>query len=773
MIAQFVCANENFCVNCTKIGIIPQTMENKIQYGCKFPRALLFAIVCLLFSQNSAAIDLAMVSEAGALLGQPTDSHVGILPKDMRLNKFGSDIKINHSELPDSILKCVLFAKDIWESSIYCSVPIIIDLEYKPIGPEIEIDVTYLYTEKGLIPNTLYKSQVKGADNLTDGIIRINSNVEWNCSVATDLNSGCPNLTFALLRSFAKIFGFSSAIRKDNDGMLYWSGKRQHTIFDKCIKSSDNMSICDYGLNRGKPSRQLTDFLSSENRQFYFGEKNSLYELEKTPFSDGSVLSYFKDDNSMMSFNRSKGSCFLRVDSLIRSVLKEFGWGAIKRPAIEIVCDEAGDNGIMSAYSSHSFRIKSDANASVTAPRWQLSLPLADGNEEKILLNDTGFSCTIPAIENEGRYLVNVNGDIYACLNFSCQINGTEVHADQYRISLELKPSIEYINIVDVKQYPDQQTYDIKFEVKYHGSDHIDISVEEEYGSWLKNKSIYEPFWAQCVCEQIPAPFSAWIDFSVANEYGTAGYTVELDPNGEVVNSFNHNDNTDVVESKRFDSKRQMYYAETDLPEKPAIENVQFDIVYDWEHEDFPQPKESSFKFDVYYYNTERVYLLTNIHGQYHSSEKPSFMGLILSVQKTDDPKSGLIHFEVPDTDWGECFAVACYNKQGVAWSDTINTSDYVKDPVLIDYINDYWDKQSGFGDIEQDSPDIIFRDENIICSSEIRSLSIYSLSGIAVRQFSRPGIVAIGDLPKGLYIIAYTTNSNSSRSIKYLRYKN
>lgn len=227
------------------------------------------------------------------------------------------------------------------------------------------------------------------------------------------------------------------------------------------------------------------------------------------------------------------------------------------------------------------------------------------------------------------------------------------------------------------------------------------------------------------------------------------------------------------MESKRFDSKRQMYYAETDLPEKPAIENVQFDIVYDWEHEDFPQPKESSFKFDVYYYNTERVYLLTNIHGQYHSSEKPSFMGLILSVQKTDDPKSGLIHFEVPDTDWGECFAVACYNKQGVAWSDTINTSDYVKDPVLIDYINDYWDKQSGFGDIEQDSPDIIFRDENIICSSEIRSLSIYSLSGIAVRQFSRPGIVAIGDLPKGLYIIAYTTNSNSSRSIKYLRYKN
>lgn len=206
------------------------------------------------------------------------------------------------------------------------------------------------------------------------------------------------------------------------------------------------------------------------------------------------------------------------------------------------------------------------------------------------------------------------------------------------------------------------------------------------------------------------------------------------------------------------------------LPGRPIIENIQFDIVYDWQHEAFPQPKESSFKFDVCYYNAERIYIYSTCHGQYQTAEKPRILDCIIDSRKIDDTKSGLIHFEIPDTDWGECFAVSAYNKHGVTWSDTINTSDYVKDPVLIDYINDYWNKQSGCSDIQQDRSDIIFRDENIICLSKIQSLSIYSQSGIAVRQFSHPKIIDIADLPKGLYIITFTTNSHYSKSIKYLK---
>ena len=281
----------------------------------------------------------------------------------------------------------------------------------------------------------------------------------------------------------------------------------------------------------------MTDFFNSKSRLFYISAEKNLYELEKTPGTDGSVLSYFKSDSSLMSFNPRKGAYYLRVDALTGSVLRELGWNVKDRPSVEIVCDEAGDNGIMSAYSRHSFHIRSDNPASITNPQWSLSLPLADGGVEKLTLNDNGLSCTVPAIENEERYKINVNGDIYASLDFSCQSNGTMIQAEPYRISLELKPRIEYVNIIQTIQYPERQTYDIQFEIKYYGSDRINIAVEE-YGSWLKNQHIREPFWTKCICKDITGPYSTWIDFFIRNDYGSDTYTVELGPYGELVDAY-------------------------------------------------------------------------------------------------------------------------------------------------------------------------------------------------------------------------------------------
>lgn len=62
------------------------------------------------------------------------------------------------------------------------------------------------------------------------------------------------------------------------------------------------------------------------------------------------------------------------------------------------------------------------------------------------------------------------------------------------------------------------------------------------------------------------------------------------------------------------------------------------------------------------------------------------------------------------------------------------------------------------------------FENGNIICSQAIQSLPIHSLHEIAIRQFIRPEIIATEDIPTGLYIIAYTTNSQKSKSIKYLK---
>lgn len=103
--------------------------------------------------------------------------------------------------------------------------PIVIDLEYIPIENDIETDVIYETSTEYPIPYALYRYQTQTPDSLADGTISINSDINWNCSVENATDTGRPNLTFALLRSFAKILGFGSTIRIDNNEMLYWLKK--------------------------------------------------------------------------------------------------------------------------------------------------------------------------------------------------------------------------------------------------------------------------------------------------------------------------------------------------------------------------------------------------------------------------------------------------------------------------------------------------------------------------------------------------------------------
>lgn len=269
----------------------------------------------------------------------------------------------------------------------------------------------------------------------------------------------------------------------------------------------------------------------------YIGKNSPLYELEKSLAQDLSELSYLKDGNSLMPSTPRIGSYYLTVDTPTPPVLKSIGWNINDPSKIEIVCDDASDNGIMSAYTQHSFHVISTMLSSITSPQWKLTLPLSDGNDEEIFLNDGGLSCTVPTIKDENKYNVNINGDIYGILDFSCTLNGCEIHAASYRLSLELKPRIEYVKIYKIVQHPELQTYDVFFEAKYMGADYITIDIEEEYGSWLRTKTIYEPYLTNGICEQITAPYQAWISFSVRNNYGVDTYTVELGPYGEVINT--------------------------------------------------------------------------------------------------------------------------------------------------------------------------------------------------------------------------------------------
>ncbi|WP_290431108.1 hypothetical protein [Muribaculum intestinale] len=201
--------------------------------------------------------------------------------------------------------------------------------------------------------------------------------------------------------------------------------------------------------------------------------------------------------------------------------------------SIKIISDDVPDTGLASAYEPHTFRIDA-GSLSITNPKWTLQLPLADGSFSTISLPDTGLSCTVPKIDNEEQYQINVDGDIEAKLYFSCTSNGRELNATPFKISLELKPIIKYATIEKIVDNSPYYSYDAHFKVKYYGADKILVTVEEEYGAKMKAQFIYEPLIAYGIADHITSLFYAWIDFTAENKYGKTVYTIELQPGGIV-----------------------------------------------------------------------------------------------------------------------------------------------------------------------------------------------------------------------------------------------
>ena len=469
----------------------------------------------------------------------------GISPKELRADKNAARFIDLIIDAPDSIQKCIYYAVDIWQSRLQSQIPIVIGFSFKQLSNDIETEVYYRDEHKVSIPTALYKhlelSNIADSpilEDMKDGSIHINSNVEWDCSVGENINSEKPNLTFAILRSIAKILGFGSTIIIDESDNLSRS-QEFYSKYDNLILTADNKPIV--GLNE----IELSDYYYSDKGKFYITKYDSLYELEKWPSYGGPVFSYLNDTTSLMSSSPQIGSYYLQIDSLTTNVLKAIGWEIPETPTVNIVCDDADDSGIMSAYTDHKFYVSSDnVNLdSIKSQIWKLSIPLSSGGEEVRNLANNVNSCTIPAIEDPEKYERNVNGDIYAYLDFSFVINGKVYLARKYRITFELMPTIVYAKILKIENSSSQPSFDAYYEVKYLGTDHITVSVEEEYGTWLKTKILREPYIAKGVCMNITAPFRSWIDFKVYNKYGSDIYTIELGPYGETIN------NPDIIQS--------------------------------------------------------------------------------------------------------------------------------------------------------------------------------------------------------------------------------
>lgn len=459
------------------------------------------------------------------------------LDKLYRVNSRASIIRANSRTSDEQIDKCLNYAISLWQSRILDCDSIFIDIVVDEIDCDIITDVQYVQENNIYVPSALsaYTNKIHNRDHTyPDGKITISSKTSWDYSLGEEIPDNCKSLTFALLRGIAKILGFGSSVKINENGQYYFGCKRGYSVYDDLVINSENVKLTSVNLMGGRPNSELNDFIQSGSKHFFVETSPTKLELTTPPYTNTNLpFSNLSDKTSLMGPIFEVGSCSLQIDDKTMSVMKVLGWNESQMIPIKIVSDELDDSGLASAYTSHTFRIEHNG-VSLQNPSWSIELPMNNGNSNIIALSDNNLSCKVPVIADEEVYKVNQDGDIEGILRFSCKINGKNVTALPYRIYFELKPYIEEASIERIVDNYPLASYDAYYKVKYRGASTMTVSVEEEYGSKLKTSRVKEPYIGTGVIKAITAPYYAWMDFIVENKYGKTTYTIELAPNGIV-----------------------------------------------------------------------------------------------------------------------------------------------------------------------------------------------------------------------------------------------
>lgn len=443
-------------------------------------------------------------------------------------------------EIPDSISICIATAIDIWESVIgnkalvnlkFCYTDQLLDYTN-----DTEIEVQY-YTpdKKTYYPASLYYNLFadrETSDKSPDAIIRINNLKNWDCS-HSETSVGNQNLTYAMLRAIAISLGFGSSITQKTirgNNIITFAINSGYSIFDNLIFSSSGQQLNGIPNIGTRENTALTDFVQPTNGVCIYAlkadESHKLYAPET--FHPYKSLVYLDNGNSLMHYNLNIGDKRLQIDNITIELLKAIGWDIRSEKEIKIVGIGINDNGIASAYDNHQFQVQNNTSYPLSDIQWTFTLPAATGGDIVVCQKSGSSTFDIPAIDDESLYKININGDIYGKISLTGTLNGKTVN-DTYRISLELKPKIKAVNILQ-KEIDGEFFYNLHYTVEYVGADYLYVELEEETVSSLYCSYIYEPFFAHIVTKHICSWYWAWIRITAQNKYGKDTYTIELEP---------------------------------------------------------------------------------------------------------------------------------------------------------------------------------------------------------------------------------------------------
>lgn len=227
-------------------------------------------------------------------------SGIPALSKEKRVNSHAPSIIISgESDLEEQVSKSLDYAMSVWKSCIIGDTEIFIEIRFEDIEEDIKTTVRYQRKDDLMFPVALYAylENMTGRDqNTPDGIITINSNTDWDYNIGDNISSDKKNLSFGIMRAVARILGFGSSIQVESQGNYSFADKRLHSVFDSMVSDSSNKKLTSIGVNRGKPSQELKEYVESPGKTFWLNTGKVIYQLAEPP--------YTKDNPPFVFFSR-------------------------------------------------------------------------------------------------------------------------------------------------------------------------------------------------------------------------------------------------------------------------------------------------------------------------------------------------------------------------------------------------------------------------------------------------------------------------------------
>lgn len=309
-------------------------------------------------------------------------------------------------------------------------------------------------------------------------------------------------------------------------------------------------------------------------------------------------------------------------------------------------------------------------------------------------------------------------------------------------------------NLISDSIYQSGISYDFNHVFSEASPLHFSLIDSEVTGKWscalmANNENMIDisvdALGGYCNFDPRSVPFSIWQD--------------------EAFRTFNSLDNRDEFtlyvsfrsESGKYD-ERSIQLAL--LPSRPSINNIQFEYCYDWEYDQIYPNGTLSFEIEA---NNSNSFFL-------HHSESflpPSDNVFFPFVKEFKVGNNATLSY---GADWGEYISVSAGNDFGFVHSDTLYTTDYIRDENVINRINEILNSVSNIPAID----DVIsFSWDNKIIRFETvpRHCSVYSLEGNKVNVACEKGEINLSNMKDGIYILSYyDDNTNRYNNHKILK---